>query len=331
MAMATAPAATYSAESPPKPEDVIARIKQGKAKRIRVFPQHVPRASEIGHPCERYLVLSITRWADRMPHAAEVEFIFEGGRMVEELAIKDFEDAGFRVYRPEPDKAIMESKPRITGHIDIRVDFGDGIVYTGEIKGLNIFDFERINSVEDMLHSKKPWILKYPAQLMTYLYIKGEERGFFYLKSIPRFQPKLIWVDLDLSYMESILQKTERIERHVTEGTLPSCCDDAELCQKCAFLHVCLPEIRGQELVFLDDEDLLEKLERREELAEARAEYEALDREIKKALEGKEKLSIGDFLITGKWIERKGYVVQDSRYWQSKITKLVPEQQSMPV
>lgn len=299
---------------------IINQIKEGKKKYIKTYPQHVPRASEIGHPCERYLVLSITNWADKKPHGPEVEFIFEGGRAVEELAIKDLEDAGFKVYRPEPDKAIMESKPRITGHIDVRVDFGSGQVHTGEIKGLNVFDWEKLNTVQDFFDSKKPWIQKYPAQLMTYLYIKGEERGFFYLKSIPRFQPKLIWVDLDLEYMEHILQKTERIEKHVANGTMAEQIDDPEVCQHCAFLHICLPEIRQKTLEFIDDDELLDKLQKRTELEDGYREYNHLDGDVKRAIHGKEKLLIGDYLITGKWIQPKGR----EPYWKSKIVLLDP-------
>lgn len=303
-------------------DEIVGRIIEGKRKKIKTYPCHVSRASEIGHPCERYLVYSITNWQDRLPHDPGLEFVFEGGRLVEELAIKDFEEAGFKVYRPEPDRAIAESKPRITGHIDIRVDFGDGKVYTGEIKGLNRYDWQSINSVDDLLNSKKVWLRKYPAQLMTYLYIKGEERGFFYLKSIPGFQPKFIWVDLNLDYMEEILQKVERIERHIREETLPEGINDMDICEQCSFRHICLPEIQAEALEITDNPEFEEKLNRWYELKETVKEYQELDREIKKAAEGKERLMIGDFLITGKLIERKGYEVKPSSYWQTKILRM---------
>lgn len=307
------------------PNEIINRIKEAKSKRIKIYPQHVVRASEVGHPCEKYLVLSITNWEDKIPHTAEVEFIFEGGRLVEDLAIKDFEDAGFKIYRPEPDKGIAESKPRITGHIDIRVDFGDGKIYTGEIKGLNVYDWQKLNSIEDFHKSKKSWIKKYPAQLMTYMYIKGEEKGFFYLKSIPRFQPKFIWVDLDLDYMESILQKTERVEKHVQDGTFPDGVNDYDICQYCSFLHICLPTIRQEGIQFIDDEDLEQKLLRREELSPFVKEYNEIDRDIKKSITEKDKVFIGDFVITGGWVDRKGHTVEASQYWKPKINRLNPE------
>ena len=304
-------------------EEIINAIKDGKRKKIKQYPQHVCRASQIGHPCERYLVYSITRWQDQKPHSAETEFMFEGGRLVEDLAIKDFEDAGFTVYRPEPDKAIMAAKPTITGHVDIRVDFGNSKVYTGEIKGLNMYDWSSLNCLQDFFDSKKVWIRKYPAQLMTYLYIKKEEEGFFYLKSVPKFQPKLIWVTLDHDYMNSILEKTERIEKYVADGTLPQGINDLDICQYCGFFHVCIPDLKGKELQIIEDPEFENKLIRREELKSLAAEYNRINNEIKNLIEGKEKLLVGNFLITGKWIERKGYEVKATTYWQSKIAQLI--------
>jgi len=304
-------------------EEIINAIKDGKRKKIKQYPQHVCRASEIGHDCERYLVLSITRWGDKKPHGAETEFMFEGGRVVEDLAIKDFEDAGFKVFRPEPDKAIMAAKPTITGHVDIRVDFGNSKVYTGEIKGLNMYDWNSLNCIEDFFNSKKVWIRKYPAQLMTYLHIKKEEEGFFYLKSVPRFQPKLIWIELDHAYMDSILKKTERIEKHVADGTLPLPINDASVCQYCGFLHICLPEIKQKELEFIDDPDFETKLIRRDEIASLKKEYDLLDKEIKNYCKDKDRLMVGDFLITGSEVSRKGYVVADTTYWKTKISRLM--------
>jgi hypothetical protein len=306
-------------------EEIIGKIVEAKGKKIKNYPCHVVRASEVGHPCLKYLVLSITNWQDKSPHDPGLQFVFEGGNAVEDMAIKDFEEAGFKVYRPEPDKAIAESRPAITGHIDFRVNFGDGKVYTGEIKGLNKYDFDSLNCLEDFFKSKKVWIQKYPAQLMTYLYIKGEERGFFYLKSIPGFQPKLIWIDLDLEYMESILKKTERVEKHLVEGTLPYGIDDINVCQRCGFWHICLPEIQTSELELLTDPDLEQKLERWNELKPQSKEYEELDKEIKKTISGHEKLSVGNFLIQGKLIERKAYVpkaVEASSYWKYNIVRI---------
>jgi hypothetical protein len=305
--------------------DILEKIRDAKRKKIKNYPCHVVRASEIGHPCERYLVYTVTRWQDKQIHDVGLQFVFEGGNVIEDMAVRDFEEAGFKVYRPEPDRAIAESKPAITGHIDIRVDFGDGQpVRTGEIKGLNKYDFDSLNTLQDFFNSKKVWIRKYPAQLMTYLYIKGEERGFFYLKSIPGFQPKLIWIDLDYEYMESLLKKTERIESYIANKVLPEQINDYSVCERCGFLQVCLPEIKANILDILDDSEIEQKLNRWEELKPLSKEYEEIDKEIKQSFSGKDKLMVGDWLIQGNHIFRKEYTttIKASDYWTYKISKL---------
>jgi len=304
-------------------EEIVEKIKEGKRKKIRVNPQHVVRASEIGHPCERYLVYSITHWQDRKPHTAEVQFIFEGGNAIEDLAIKDFEDGGFKVYRPEPDRAIMEAVPKITGHLDVRVDFGDGTVYTGEIKGLQIYDWQTLHTIQDFHNSKKPWIRKYPGQLMTYMYIKNEEWGFFYIKSIPRFQPKYIWVKLDYDYMEELLKKTERVNEHVKNQSLPEPISDITMCEYCQFKHICLPTTMREGMKFVDDAELLELLDRWHQLKGSQKEYAAVDRKLKEMIKEQSQLMIGDYIVTGNWIDRKEIQAQPaSKYWKSKIINL---------
>jgi len=305
--------------------EAVEAIKAGKGKKIKNYPQYVTRASEIGHPCERYLVYSITNWPDKAPYDRELQFIFEGGNKVEDLAVQDFIDAGFKVYRPEPDSSLAEKKPAISGHLDFRVDFGNGIPETIECKGLSKFDWDRLNCLEDFFTSKKVYIRKYPAQLQLYLYFKAEERGRFYLKSIPGFQPKLITVYLDYEYVETLLQKAERVEVHIKNKTLPDCIDDYSVCERCGFLHLCTPEIKRQPMEMIDDEELIAMLDRHEELKPLSAEYEELDKNLKRSFEGSERLMIGNYLITGKIIERKGYIpkpVEAKSYWKYQISKL---------
>jgi len=306
-------------------KEISQKIIDGKLKKIKRYPQYNVRASDVGHPCERYLVYSITNWADRALYDVGLQFVFEGGDLVENLALKDFEDAGFKIYRPEPTSKQMLKNPTISGRRDVRVDFGNGIPKNVEIKGLNKYDFDSLNCVEDFFNSKKTHLKKYPAQLMTYLYMDGEEDGFFYLKSLPGFQFKWIYVKLDFDYMDSILKKAQRIEEHVRNKTLPPQIDDYSVCERCGFLHLCLPSLKRQPMEFIDDEDLEQKLIRWDELKPISKEYEELDKEIKKSFEGHEKLMIGNFIIQGQLIERKAYVpkpVEASSYWKYKVAKL---------
>ena len=60
-------------------------------------------------------------------------------------------------------------------------------------------------------------------------------------------------------------------------------------------------------------------------------EYDDVDGQIKKIVEGKEKLLVGDWFITGKWVNKKSYNVPSeikeqylelSQYWKKQIIKV---------
>lgn len=305
--------------------DIVGAVYEAKRRSIRLYPQRSNRASECGHPCLRYLVLSRTRWQEKVLHGPELQMIFDGGRLIEDMALAQLRDAGFEVT--EQQRAFEWPALELTGHLDciLRVN-GQG--YPVEVKGLAHHSWASVNSVEDMLNSSQVWMRKYPAQLTMYLLNSGRERGLFYLVSKSTYAPKVIWVDLDYDYAEELCQRLERVNAHVAAGTLPEPVENYGVCEGCGFLHICLPEVRGQALEITDDPRLIELLERREALAPAKAEYEAVDKELKKLIEGREKLVVGDWLITGKHVSRRGYTVPDSTYWQTKIVRLAPGQAS---
>ncbi len=295
------------------------QIISNKKSKIKNWPCKSNRASQCGHPCERYLVLSRTRWQDKLSHDVNLEFIFEGGRMIEDMAMAEIRDAGIQVI--EQQSAFEWPEIQLTGHLDAKIVV-DGKAIPLECKGYQHFQFEKLNSVEDFLKSDRHYIRMAPAQLMMYMMASESEIGLFYLKDKLTFRPKIIPVELDYDYCEQIIKKLERVNKHIEQGTLPEPVNDADLCQQCGFLPVCLPSIKAQPMEFIDNVELEEKLKKREELAPAYKEYSSLDREIKKVVAGKEKLMIGDFLITGKEVERKGYTVEPSSYWKTKIARL---------
>jgi CRISPR/Cas system-associated exonuclease Cas4 (RecB family) len=306
--------------------DLVSAVYEAKRRQIRAYPQKSNRASECGHPCERYLVLSRTRWQEKVLHGPDLEFIFQGGRMIEDMARAELRDAGLEIT--EQQRAFEWPVLQLTGHLDCMVRI-DGGVYPLEVKGLAHHSWQQINSVQDMLNSPRTWMRKYPAQLTMYLLSANAERGLFYIKSKQSYAPKVIWLDLDYAYAETICKKLERVNAHVAAGTLPEAIDEPDVCEDCGFLAICLPEVKGRALEIVDNPRLIELLERREALAAARTEYETVDKELKDALKDREKLLVGDWLITGKEVQRRGYTVADSSYWQSKIARLVPGRPSV--
>lgn len=296
--------------------DLVTPVYEAKKKKIRNYPCHVNRASDAGHPCEKYLVLSRTRWQEKSLIEPYVQFIFEGGIAIEKMAEAELKEAGFEII--EQQRAFEWKEFQLTGHLDFKV-LWQGKVFPIEVKGLNKFDYDKLNCIEDFLESKKTWIQKYPTQLILYMFMDNAEYGCFYLKSVPGFKPKQIWISLDYSFGEEILKKLERVNKHVKEGTLPKGTNDYDTCNYCGFLHICLPEMVGKEIEIIDEIEVEEAIKRCEELKPLVKEYNELDKQWKKALEGKEKVMIGDYIVIGKWIKRKGYTAEDSEYWQSKI------------
>ena len=86
---------------------------------------------------------------------------------------------------------------------------------------------------------------------------------------------------------------------------------------------MCLPDVSfGPGVQVVEDAELLAMLARREELAEAAKEFEALDKELKDALPRAEEVLLGEYVITGKEVQRRGYEVKPSSYWRRSIRRI---------
>ena len=305
--------------------DIDKKIDEVYEKERRVYPCRSNRASQLGHPCERYLVYMRTAWDKQTLHPVELEYIFEGGRVIEKIALQRLEKAGFNPTNQGRD--FEEKKYSITGHIDTMIEISE--LKNGkmpcEIKGISPFEFDKINSTEDMLLSKRFWMRQYPAQLQLYLLMSEKEIGLFFIINKLTFKHKTIWMAIDYEFCEELVKKAIRIDKHIAENTLPDRIDDFDVCMNCSFRQHCMPDLKAIEGVqFIDDIELEENLNRIEELKPLVKEYEELDSKIKKTVEGKEKLSVGKWLITGKWVEFLKAATQEQKikFWKRKVIKL---------
>lgn len=309
---------------------VVNRVIEAKKAQQRVYPCRSNRASQLGHPCERYLVYLRTQWEKASLPPIEREFIFSGGRNIEELAIEDLKNAGFKITQQGRDFELKEQG--ITGHVDSLISL-NGNTYPVEIKGISPFQFDKLNSAEDMLNSDKSYIRAYPAQLQLYLFMAAEKgltsqdnpEGLFYIKNKLTFMPKEIWVSLDLSYVEKLLKKAERINKHMQNKTLPDKIKDVTVCLDCPFAHLCTPDIRKAESIeIVENLEVEEAINRWFKLKEVNTEYIKLDNAIKKYCNGKDNKILGDYLITGKLV-KKNIPPQEAKtieYWQKKIVRV---------
>lgn len=294
---------------------LIEKIVEAKQAKIRLRPCHTNRASSLGHPCERKLVFDRTKWQEATLHDVGLQFIFDEGNLQETAVLKDLAEAGWHVIEQQRDYEWKEYQ--ITAHLDGKIVLDRA--YTLEIKSMNPYTFTQIHTAQDILQSRKHYIRAYAAQGQIYMLLSNSEKMVFVFKNKSTGQLKEIWMDLDYQYAEELIQKAARINRHVNAGTIPDpIAWNEDICGRCPFAHICLPEARRDALDMTDDPELELKLKRRAEIGPIRKEYEELDDEVKSAVKEKPKVVVGDFLITGKWIEPKG----KPKYWKSTIDLL---------
>lgn len=289
-------------------QEINNKIKENKQNKIKLYPCNNLRASNVGHPCERYLYLSIKNWEDKKLHNETTQCIFDLGNKLEEYVIETLKDSGFEVITPTV-RAWKVDKPLITGREDLRIKLEDGQFYPVEVKGLAPQEWEKLNSVQDFLNSKKYYVRAYPAQLYIYMYQFGKERGYFALCNKLTGEIKLIEVLLDYEYVEKILQKAERIYKYLEKNELPASCDDISVCEYCDLAHVCTANIKRVETDVDTTGELDELIDRKQELAPAYREYSELNDKIKKAVGERDKILSNKYLFERKVIHKEGYTV----------------------
>jgi hypothetical protein len=291
-----------------------------QASRIKQNPQNNLRASDLGTPCDRYHFHAIHDWKERVLHDPERQGIFEEGNLHEKATTITLMEMGFEVV--EQQRAFQIDKPLITGHIDGKLRW-KGRVFPYDVKSIQAFDFDKITSAEDLLFSKKVHLRKYPAQLQLYLLMTGEEVGAFILKNKTTGRLRPIWMALDYDFCEQLLKRAERVYAALKAETPPERTTDFDVCMKCPFRHICLPDLKaGPGVQAIDDVELAGMLERREQLAPMAEEFEKLDDQVKDAAKagGAGEKVCGDFLLRVKEQTRKTKVALT---WEEKETSFL--------
>lgn len=302
-----------------------AQVNKSVEEQIKVFPCNNLRASNIGHPCPRYLYLLIKHWDEQTPHGATLQSIFNLGNKIEEFAIQTLKDAGFEVVTPTGNFKIQLRNGIVTGREDVRIkDRETGELIPTEIKGLNAMDWEKLNCMEDFLTSRKPHIRGYVAQLQVYLLKFEKPAGLFLLVNKQTGQLKFIDIPLDYDYAESVLSRGEYIYDCLadkTGNTIPDGCDDMATCQNCSLSHICTAPHNPVE-ADIDDGTIEEIIDRRESFREAKKHFEEADAELKSALGSKQKVITGKYLITANVISKKEYTVPAREERRIKVQRL---------
>jgi CRISPR/Cas system-associated exonuclease Cas4 (RecB family) len=296
----------------PEAKQLEALIDEAIQKKIRVYPRNSLWASQLDHPCVRENEYGLTRWQDQKLTPGWLQEIFEEGRIHEDAIIEKLKDAGFKIrqsQRPLFEKVRVngtEYKYGISGRLDFEITHEalGGIWYPVEAKSMEPFAWDSINSVEDMKNHKRYYLRMYIGQIQMYLYASSREHGLMVLKNKVSGRLKFIWITLDLDVVERMLKKAEQINEAVAKAQAdpqkaeellsPRIEYDEQICGRCAFAHICLPDQQfGDQEIDLDSETEA-KLRRREELKTAKDEFEDLDEEVKA---GFKKRGKGKYLV----------------------------------
>lgn len=295
-------------------------LRESLEKQIKVYPCNNLRASNLGHPCERYLYLLIKHWDEQKPHDAGLQSIFNLGNAMEAFTIDTIKAAGYEVITPTVRSWKIEN-PLVTGREDIRIKAENGELIPVEIKGLSPQEWAKLNTVEDFFQSKKYYVRGYPAQLQMYMLHFGKEYGFFALTNKLTGQTKFIEMRFDYEYAEGLLQKAERIYKALETETPPECCDDISVCEGCGLQHIC-GECRRVPADLELDGELDELIDRKQELSEAKREYERVDKQIKERVGERDKIISGKYLITRTSFTKKAFTVPESVQYRVNIKRL---------
>jgi len=310
--------------------NLIEKLDQETAKRIKTYPHPNNRASECAHPCIRFLVLSRLHSDKKALHDVGLQRIFDEGNLHEFAVLRELQDAGFQII--EQQRPFEWKKFRLTGRIDAKISI-NGTAIPLEIKSCSPNIFQHILNLppEEMTKSKYSWVRRYPGQIMAYMLMDGKEEGIIIFKNKSTGEKCQKNFKLDLEYTEEILKKLERVNECIAKNEIPPV-EVSEECKRCGFMKtMCYPDQDyGPGFDLISDEEVEVKLIRWDELKEKAKEYEELDKELKEIFKGKSAI-VGDFKVESKEFERKNYKVPDeikkqyveiSTYFRTSIEKL---------
>lgn len=301
-------------------QEINERIAAAKQQKIKVYPCRNLRASNIGHPCERYLYLLLTRWEEQQPHDVGLQNVFDLGNTLETHTINNLKEAGYEVITPTQWSFQIEN-PLITGREDLRIKDENGELIPVEVKGISPLEFNKLNTVEDFLQSKRYYIRQYPAQLQIYMYHFNKLYGFFALTNKLTGETKMIRMDFDWDMADSILKKAERIYGAIQKKEVPNAVDDMAMCEGCKLAHICGIH-RGIEPDVELDGELNDLIDQKYMLKKHVDQYAEIDRLIKSKVGEREKVITGDYLVQRKCIQKKAYTVSERTEYRLQIQRL---------
>lgn len=253
------------------------RKKQLQQSNKRIIPRNF-YASNIPD-CTRQMVHSILDWDKKDTPDDGLLSLFEAGKKEESNIIKMLLDLGYEVINQQNPITIQNRNGEIicSGRIDGKIVY-KGLAIPYEIKSMNDYSFQQLNSIEDF--EKSPLHRKYIKQLQLYLYGNEIEVGMFIISNFR--QIKLIPVYLDYGLCEQIIQQLERAWDFVQKKQYPDpIVYNPKICDWCPWEFLCTKSTINKPAEFIQNKELEELLNRRAELEPIAKQYKEIDEQIK--------------------------------------------------
>lgn len=318
-------------------------IKKGVAGHFESLkrPRQVHRsnwASELGHPCKRYLYYGRTEGDKATEFSAYTQGIFHTGNIVEREFYKLFLSVGEEM---KPKMRIVGTQALVKDNCMDKANISgvsDGLlqiqneenrwdsVARVDIKSSNPNIYQQLNTVDDL--RKYFWTAKYIAQASLYSFADNLTEACIILVNKTNLADfKVIMWTLNFAYVEELINAAEMVNLSVVCSLPPVKINRPDVCGRCEYGHICLPDLKfGTETTKIDSPETLEMLERREELAPYRKEYESIERQLENMLVKGQNSVCGNYIIDWKPFTRKGFVVEASSGWKKKIINTVVEE-----
>lgn len=296
------------------PPDLLAPWLRHKASLFRQTPCTSNRASQLGADCERELVYWRTRWSEALEPSLELRIIFQEGEKHEREVLQELQRAGVQVL--EQQCSLEWRDLEITGHVDATVvSEGESIPVDVKSMSAHIWDAvfrdgTRVYAWSEVSEAfgRKPWLRKYLGQVTLCALLRGSERAILLCLNKGTGALAQVNVELDYEYAESLLRRAERINAHVRAGTLPERIPfDEEVCPRCPFYALCLPEHVGREpIAFLEDAEVERLLEERALHEEGARVFTKADDRLKAWARARpeERLTVGRWLLEKRKLSR---------------------------
>ncbi len=282
--------------------------------------------SSAGHECDRYLYYLRVEGDRREPPPVGLLKLFRQGREHERLAKADIMRMGYDWV--EEQSAVEFEELELRGRHDGFVSRERDKV-AAEIKSVSPMLFQKIAGMYSENLREDKYFSKHIAQFTGYLIGLEQEWGILIYRNRDNGDMKFFEIAVDPETWAEVANKFARINPHVASETPPDRVDGVgrdDVCGRCAFQHICLPDIRNElgGIAIIDAPDVEANIDRMKELEAAWKEYESLSRWRKERLKGIDGAVVGKYLVEGKMITRRGYTVDASEYWKTTI-RTIPD------